>query len=73
MNTDWRELSALETKSFIEAVKDDDFADLFNGPAYELWARDLSFLDGYAHYTLHNKAMIPYFTLEYISNGDDHY
>ncbi|MCB1651551.1 MAG: hypothetical protein KDI46_05800 [Alphaproteobacteria bacterium] len=66
-------LDTFETRKFIEAVRDERFAALFDGPSYGLWATELSFLDGYSHYVLANKAVIPYFTLDYISNGSDHY
>ena len=72
-DTDWRELDTHTTLKFIEDVKCERFADLFNGPAYSLWAQDLKFFDGYEHYLLCNKAPFPWFTLQYISNGDDHY
>jgi len=70
---DWRLVPTYETQKFIEDVKNDEFIDLFNGPGYELWAKNLRFFDGYEHYLLCNKAVIPYFTLEYVSNGEDHY
>ncbi len=72
-DTEWRELGTYETKKFVEDVTDPNFADLFNGPAYELWARNLRFFDGYEHYMLSNKSVFPYFTLEYVSNGENHY
>ena len=71
--SEWRLLETYETKKFIEEVTDPEFAGLFDGPAYELWARNLRFFDGYEHYMLSNKAVFPYFTLEYISNGENHY
>lgn len=70
---EWRRLGTYETSKFIEDVKDENFAGLFDGPAYELWARNLRFFDGYEHYMLCNKRMIPHFTLQYISNGENHF
>lgn len=70
---DWHELGTYETKKFIEDVTDEAFKELFEAPAYELWSRNLRFFDGYEHYLLCNKSMIPFFTLEYISNGENHY
>ncbi|MBL4804214.1 MAG: hypothetical protein JKY71_05060 [Alphaproteobacteria bacterium] len=70
---DWHELGTYETKKFMEDVTDEGFKELFEGPAYELWSRNLRFFDGYEHYLLCNKTMIPNFTLEYISNGENHY
>ncbi len=72
-DTEWRELGTYETQKFIEDVTDPNFAELFNGPAYELWARNLKFFDGYEHYMLSNKSAFPYFTLQYVSNGENHY
>lgn len=69
----WQLLDSIQTNKFIEEVRDADFLPLFEGPAYELWKKNLPFFDGYAHYSLANKAMIPYFTLDYISNGADHF
>ncbi len=69
----WREMDTYTCKKFIEDVRDDDFAGLFNGSAYELWVRNLRFFDGYEHYILNNKMMFPFFSLHYISNGEDHY
>lgn len=71
--TQWQLLETDKTQKFIDEVKDSDFLVLFEGPAYELWARPLPFLDGYSHYSLSNQSMIPYFTLEYISNEENHY
>ncbi len=70
---EWEILEDKETSDFINSVKDPDFADLFEGKNFELHARDLSFFAGYKHYTLFNKAMLPYFPLDYISNGENHY
>ncbi len=70
---DWHELGTYETQKFIEDVTDEGFKELFEGPGYELWSRNLRFFDGYEHYLLCNKSMVPFFTLEYISNGEDHY
>jgi hypothetical protein len=72
-HTQWIELDTYKTLKFIEDVRDDDFAALFAGTSYELHARKLGFLGGYSHYQLCNKAMIPYFKLDYISNGSEHY
>ena len=71
--TEWQLLDHEKTQKFIENVKDDDFAALFDGKSYDLYARTLSFFNGYSHYQLCNKAVIPYFALDYISNGDNHY
>ena len=70
---EWRLLDTYETQKFIKDVHDPDFEELFNGSSYELYAHDLPFFNGYAHYQLCNKAVIPYFALDYISNGDNHY
>ncbi|MEZ5813361.1 MAG: hypothetical protein R3E13_01315 [Alphaproteobacteria bacterium] len=72
-DSEWRELGTYETRKFIKDVTDSNFADLFNGPAYELWARNLRFFDGYEHYMLLNKSVFPGFVLQYISNGENHY
>ena len=69
----WHRLDTYETRKFIEDVTDPNFAELFDGPAYELWTKNLRFFDGYEHYMLANKSVIPHFTLEYISNGENHY
>jgi hypothetical protein len=71
--TEWTELDTYATLKFIEDVRDEDFAPLFESKAYELHARKLGFLSGYSHYVLSNKAMVPYFELDYISNGENHF
>ncbi len=70
---DWRELDTYSTKKFIEDVRDLKFADLFTGKSYELWARNMLFFDGFQQYSLQNKATFPYFCLNYVSNGEEHY
>lgn len=70
---EWQLLETYETKKFIEDVRDEAFKGLFEGPDYELWTRNLQFLDGYSHYILCNRGMFPPFALHYISNGDNHY
>ena len=72
-SNDWQILDTYETKKFIKEVSDPAFGGLFDGPGYDLWVRDLQFLDGYGHYLLCNKGMFPYFALHYISNGEDHF
>ena len=70
---EWHQRDTYETKKFVEDVKDANFSGLFESPAYELWARDLTFIDGYAYYVLYNCSLFPPFGLHYISNGEDHY
>lgn len=69
----WVQLDTYACKKFIEDVRDAEFAPLFDGGAFELWERRLRFFDGYYHYSLQNKSIFPYFCLNFISNGDDHF
>ena len=69
----WRLLDTYQTQKFLEEVHDEEFAGLFQGPAYELVARNLHFFDGYEHYVLCNRLVFPYFSLHYLSNGENHY
>lgn len=70
---DWQILPPETAKSFLKAVQDEAFSGLFAGDHYELWAKNLVFSDGYSQYSLANQAMMPYFTLDFVSNGENHY
>lgn len=69
----WTLLSAEAAQAFIKDVRAEAYAPLFDGKHYELWAYDLSFLDGYSRYSLNNTGVIPPFRMDYISNGESHY
>lgn len=73
INEKWTVLDEERTRKFIEDVRDKTYAPLFAGEVYELWAHELPFFDGYYRYRLNNCAALPYFSMDYISNGEDHY
>ena len=69
----WHKLDDLQCAYFVNEVRDEAYAPLFSSKNYTLWRKNLNFLDGYAHYALENRDVIPHFTLDYISNGENHY
>jgi hypothetical protein len=73
INEHWTVLDEEKTRKFIAEVRDPEFAELFDGPSYELWGYPLEFFDGYWRYSLNNTSVIPYFSMDYISNGENHY
>ena len=62
----WNKLDDLQCAYFVNEVRDEAYAPLFSSKNYTLWRKNLNFLDGYAHYALENRDVIPHFTLDYI-------
>lgn len=69
----WEILPPEQTQKFIKDVRSEAHASLFDGKYYELWAYELPFLDGYSRYRLDDIGAIPPFSMDYISNGENHY
>ena len=67
----WIELDSFEISQFLDKVYDEDFAPLLTGRAFELRKKKLRFFDGYEHFVLSNKSMLPHFNLDFLSNGQD--
>ncbi|MCK5285280.1 MAG: hypothetical protein KAJ86_06825 [Alphaproteobacteria bacterium] len=70
---DWTQLTSQKAKEFIDQVASKEDATLFDLSACEVHTLPLSFYDGYSLYRIVNKNMIPHLTLDYLSNGENHY
>lgn len=69
----WTMAPPEQARKFIQDVRAEGYAPLFDGRHYELWTYELPFLDGYSRYSLHNTGVVPSFWMDYISNGESHY
>lgn len=69
----WKQLPADKAHAFLDAVRDEAEAALFDPSLCEVHALPLSFYDGYSLTRIVNKHMIPFLLLDYLSNGEKHY
>lgn len=69
----WTQLSPKDAAEFISAVTDENEPALFDVSVCDVYKMPMEFYDGYCLYRIVNKYMIPHLTLDYASNGENHY
>lgn len=69
----WKKLDRFQAMEFIQAVAAPDEPALFATNLCEVHRLPLSFYDGYFLTRIVNKHMMPYLTMDYLSNGEHHY
>lgn len=73
INEEWTVYPPEKTEKFVQDVRGSGLGAFFEGSSFELWAYELDFFEGYSRYSLNNTSVVPYVSLDYISNGEDHY
>ena len=69
----WKKLDRFQATEFIQAVASPDEPALFATDLCEVCRLPLSFYDGYFLTRIINKYMMPFLTMDYLSNGEHHY
>ena len=69
----WSLLDPENTHKFLNAARDSTLEILFRDDLCEVHTLPLDFYEGYCLYRIVNKFMAPSFTMDFLSNGEDHY
>lgn len=69
----WITLDSEQARNFIKAVSSEDDKVLFEPSICDVYQLPLDFYDGYHLTRISNKYTIPYLTMDYLSNGENHY
>ncbi len=70
---EWAQLSPQDSNDFLNAVTDSAEPAIFDAALCDVYGLPISFYDGYHLIRIVNRHMMPYLTLDYLSNGEDHY
>jgi len=75
MTNDWSQLNADETLQFLDAVRseNDAYRIFFETSICEVFKRPLDFFDGYDLIRISNQYSPPFFIMDFLSNGENHY